>query len=392
VKPLDRLSHSRQDDQAIVAALEAQLVPANRMPVAFYCHPFFNWLRAALERSPATINSYEDALNKFVAFCEAAGIQAPDDVRPKIVQRYLAFLRQARGLSVSTVNHHRHALATFYRFLIQEEVTTFNPAAASIGLKPARRLPDYLTPTEQRWVLETLAQGRRRRAQRDFAVVALMMLCGLRASELCNLRVSHLDLDTGVLRVVEGKGRKDRLVPIIPWLAAVLRWYFAEVRPAFVKAPDVDHVFPNRAGAGAMARPALWGLIRRVVSPIIGRPAHPHMLRHTFASRAIEGGGNLVALQMAMGHDSPSTTMIYSHIPDPEYRAKLAGWLAAGLDEITGPWSRAPEANTPAPAVEAPGVDDEVDESPAAWSFRRAASDPAVRARLRQLRRSRRRR
>ncbi len=392
MKPLDRLGIPRRPgDQAIVAALEAQLVPANRMPVVHYVRPFLAWLQVALNRSPATVSSYEDALNKFVAFCEAGSIQAPDEVRPKTIQRYLACLRD-RGYSIGSTNHDRHALITFWRFLIQEEVTTFNPAAASIGLKPARRLPDYLTPTEQRRVLETLAQGRRRRAQRDFAVVALMMLCGLRASELRSVRLNNLDLDTGLLRVVEGKGRKDRILPIIPWLAAVLRWYVAEVRPAFVKAPDVDSLFPNRAGTGAMARVALWGLIRRVVSPIIGRPAHPHMLRHTFASRAIEGGGNLVALRMAMGHDSPISTMIYSHIPDPDFRAKLTSWLTAGLDEITGPWSRAPETTTPAPAVEAPGVDDEADESAASWSFRRAASDPAVRARLRQLRRSRRRR
>ncbi|MGH7390360.1 MAG: tyrosine-type recombinase/integrase [Candidatus Rokuibacteriota bacterium] len=378
-----------------VAAPFGQLVPSGQLALAAYVRPFLDWASLVRELSPATIASYQDAVTSFLEFCDRAGIQSPAAVKVRTIETYVAWLRHEKGLSVSTANHRRAALATLWRFLIREEVATSNPAADAYALRGPKRLPQYLSPTEQDRALHVLARATELRANRAFAIVATLNLCGLRASELCALELGDVDLETGIVRVNLGKGSKDRLIPLLSWMRGVLHWYIEKVRPRLVRDSQTQALFLNRRGTGPMGPKSLWVLVSRAVSPIVGRHAHPHALRHSFATRALEGGGNTVGLQMAMGHSSPTTTAIYTHIPDPQYRAKLAAWLATG-ELPAGPWNEppahvgpestagsAPSTTTP-PTMPSPP-------SPAADGSHPYA-DRALRARLRDQRRSRKRR
>jgi integrase/recombinase XerD len=162
------------------------------------------------------------------------------------------------------------------------------------------------------------------------------LLTGLRCSELSNLQLGHLDLAAGVLRVIEGKGRKDRELPVVPRLEAILRRYLEVVRPQLVRGPNV-YVFvratprqgwQTKHGAAAFGPKAIFYTIRRLVAEILNRPgAHPHMLRHSFASRLRENGADLQDIQEALGHAVITTTTMYAHLTTRRQREKLAEYL-----------------------------------------------------------------
>jgi integrase/recombinase XerD len=165
------------------------------------------------------------------------------------------------------------------------------------------------------------------------------------------------------LRVVQGKGAKDRIVPVIPWLRDMLARYVNEARPQLVGARSPSRVFVTTRGQPFSER-GLWLLVARVVSPIVGRHVHPHTLRHSFATRALAGGADLVTIQVALGHEHIETTRRYLHIANATFQANLTRSMTTG-------WLRDPR-----PRDQAVGVG-------------HAFQDPRVRERLRTQRRSR---
>ncbi len=320
-----------------------------------------------LERSRATIASYQDALESFLAFCDTHGLVYPRDVKPLGVEAFMAALRHHHGLAVSTVNHRRYVLVSFFRHLQRHELVTSNPAQVAEGLKRPRRLPDFMPSSEQVPLLERLTRDRSPLGLRNLAGIGTGLLCGLRASELVSLRLANLQLSDGTLKVVCSKGRRDRFVPVIPWLVRTLGLYLAHGRPALLRDHQFDNVFLGRNGRPMTSR-GLWFLVQRVVSPVVGRRVSPHTLRHSFASRALSGGGNLAALQKALGHSQPSTTMIYTHLPDDLYVRQFAAWLSG---EAPAPEPVAPLPDLPDPMPTLPiedqaanGVDDPADGPP----------------------------
>jgi integrase/recombinase XerD len=342
-----------------------------------------------LERSRATIKSYEDALESFLSFCDTHGLVYPRDVKPAAVEAFMASLRHHEGLAVSTVNHRRYVLVSFFRFLQREDLVTSNAAQIAEGLKMPWRLPDYIPSSRQVHLLEQLTKDRSPQGVRNLAIIGTGLLCGLRASELVTLRLPNLNLSDGTLKVVQGKGRRDRFVPVIAWLERVLDRYLTHARPAFLRGGHAtDHVFLRRGGRPLTSR-GLWHLVHRIVSPIVGRRIHPHTLRHSFASRALAGGGNLVALQKALGHSQPTTTMIYTHLPDDLYVRQFAAWLSG---EAPAPEAVAPLPDLPEPMPTLPitpestsGADDPADGPPP------RPSHPFAGQRTREILRERRR-
>jgi integrase/recombinase XerD len=268
--------------------------------------------------------------------------------------------------------------------MVREEITAKNPAAQVFLLPTQKKLPNYLSIAEQEQVLATLATRTDRVGRRDYAVVATGLLTGLRCSELANLELAHLDLDAGVVRVVNGKGMKDRELPVIPRLEGILRSYLETVRGPLVgrlmggiessrdgrpstlryvvdgrrrkvslrgqsaheaeqtraalvpPAPPSPFVFVNahphqshrvtRAGQPLVSRLVLR-IVREVVGPIVGRKVYTHMLRHSFASRLRENGCDLQDIQEALGHSNITTTTMYAHISTRRRREKLAEYL-----------------------------------------------------------------
>jgi len=253
-------------------------------------------------------------------------------------------------------------------------------------LPEQKKLPNYLTIPEQERLLTILAENPSLPGRRDHALVATGLFTGLRCAELAHLQLAHVDLHAGHLRVVNGKGGKDRELPIIPRLEAILQGYLAEVRPALVGRPfgglhkkqpgskywwlteyagegktvrhklttesleearqvraervrqpaELPWVFVNasptnanrirRAGQPILGR-TIFHMMRRVVSPILGRPVAPHMLRHSFASRLRENGADLQLIQEALGHANINTTTMYAHLTTNRRRQELARLL-----------------------------------------------------------------
>jgi len=307
--------------------------------------PFLQWFALVRRRAPNTVTAYGFDLQRFLSFCAEAELAKPEDVTFQHVEFYLGWLQTVHEVAPCTANRHLYALRSWWRWMVREGIATLNPAAETFMLPTERRLPLYLTVPEQEKVLRTLAKGTTLRERRDYALIAMGLLTGLRCSELANLQLSHLDLDAGILRVVQGKGRKDREVPIISRLVAILRPYLAEVRPALLDRGTVGYVF-GRAPAGrapAAARASRWTRqarpgqallgrtiflrVREVVSPIIGRPVAPHTLRHSFATRLREHGADLQLIQEALGHAQITTTTMYAHLTTSKRRQDLARLL-----------------------------------------------------------------
>jgi len=190
----------------------------------------------------------------------------------------------------------------------REEITVKNPATDVFLLPTHKKLPGHLSIPEQEQLLEALAQDPTSLGFRDYALVATGLLTGLRCSELSHLQLGHVDLAAGILRVVEGKGRKDRELPIIPRLERILRSYLEVTRP--------------RLGPRT-----IFITIRRLCEEVLNRHVHPHMLRHSFASRLRENGADLQDIQEALGHAVITTTTMYAHLTTRRQREKLAEYL-----------------------------------------------------------------
>jgi integrase/recombinase XerD len=313
---------------------------------------FLGWFEYVRERSPNTITSYRFDLATFVEFAEAQGLVDPAAIRVQHLEGFCAWLRQTRGLKASSVNRHVHALRTFWKWMQREEIVTRNPAADVALLKAPRRLPSFLTVGEQERVLAALAQpvalppswpSRQNAARRslvrrrDFAIVACALLTGLRVSELSTLRLEDVNLDAGVLRVI-GKGDKQREGVIIPRLAGILGDYLTFTRPRYTSRRPSEYFFVVGLRGTRLRGPrwredrpvparVLYAIIRGAIEPLLGRPTHPHALRHSFASRLLEHGAGIELIQEGLGHSDIRSTMIYTHLSSRKRRHDIAKFL-----------------------------------------------------------------
>lgn len=343
---------------------------------------FLQWLALVRRRSPHTVAGYGHDLQSFIGFCDRAELAEPAAVTFQHIEFYLGWVQTERNLKATSANRHLHCLRTFWTYLVREGLATTNPAADCFPLPTHKQLVGYLTIPEQERVLTALAADPSLLGRRDYALVSTALLTGLRCSELAGLEVAHVNLDAGRLRVVNGKGGKDRELPVIPRLEAILRPYLDEVRPQLVgrprgsvyqdrgtwrlqqsvngrtvthnlharsreeaeqrrtalvpRPPATPFVFVNahRTGSQRLRRDGqaligrtIFALVRRLVSPILGRPCHPHMLRHSFASRLRENGADLQLIQEALGHAQITTTTMYAHLTTAKRRQDLARLL-----------------------------------------------------------------
>jgi site-specific recombinase XerD len=323
-------------------------VPMRHRPrtLADSIEPFLFWLGGVRGRRPLTLKAYREDLRSFAAFCREAGLEDPGAIRHSHIEFFLAWLQSPGGRSVGTAARHLSTLRSFFKYLVREEVIARDPAAVSFGPTVTRALPTFLTTAEQERVLTALARDRTLRGRRDHAIVATLLLTGLRAEELMSLRLESLDLETGTLRVVNGKGGKDREMPVTPRLRAILRTYLAEVRPACYGAAASPYLLLPVSGVGRagrqyehLGRHTLWKIVAQRVRGLVSKKISPHKLRHSFASRLREAGGDLAIIQEALGHADIGTTMIYAHLSTPDRQARLTQLL-------DGPASRSTLAGT----------------------------------------------
>ena len=274
---------------------------------------FVAYLRLNRGYSDHTLAAYRSDVSKLPAYLELRGWA----IGPAAVERFHldAFLRYLSELGLAPRSQARllSALKTFYAFLLDEGAVEQDPTELLKAPRLGRKIPEVLTHHE---VTELLAQIDLSydHGLRDRALLEVLYACGLRVSEATGLKLAHLYLDEGFVRVT-GKGDKERVVPIGGTATRQLRIYLDHVRYPQQAKPEAEHaVFLNRRG-GQLSRVSVFKAIKKYAAAAgIEKNVSPHTFRHSFATHLIEGGADLRAVQEMLGHESILTTEIYTHL------------------------------------------------------------------------------
>jgi integrase/recombinase XerD len=261
--------------------------------------------------APLTVEAYAHDLAGLASFIKETDRQHWRDISFEDLQHYLDDLEQ-QGVGPRSRARKLSAVRQFFRFLLREGLTAQNPLEWVDSPKLPRGLPKVLGLEEVERLLAA-PDPATPLGQRDDAMLELLYATGLRVSELVGLTVPQLDLRRGVVRV-QGKGSKERLVPMVFRAVEKLQLYLQHVRPVLLKRQKTPRLFLNRSGKG-LSRQGFWKILKGYARKI-GLPAHlsPHTLRHSFATHLLWQGADLRALQLMLGHADISTTQIYTHL------------------------------------------------------------------------------
>jgi site-specific recombinase XerD len=321
---------------ALFAVPLPRLPAPHRQPVskslADHVPAWLFWMEHARGRSVNTIRAYGDDARMFLAFCDRLGIVYAEHVGHQVIEGFGASLHAIFGQKESSVNRRVSALRSLFFYLEREGIVPKNPAKLALLMKqPPRKPPAYMTKAERNTVLKVLSGRDSRRDRRNYAMFSLMFLAGLRESEVCHLTVGDVDLEGRSLYVRDGKGRKDRRVPITPKLCRILRGWITTTRARCVGADSpwlFLHVWRHHRYNGQPLNPkAIWHQVRNQIVPILGRRVSPHTFRHSYITHIYEESGDLRLAQHLAGHENIRTTSIYAHVTPRKERERLAEYL-----------------------------------------------------------------
>lgn len=258
-----------------------------------------------------TLEAYGRDLKRYLTFLEQKGISDARSVAPQTVVDFLVQIK-SEGLSANSMNRALAALRGFYNYLLQERVLEESPLTHIELAKVWMRLPDTVSREEMNRILSG-PDNSTPSGLRDRAMLELLYATGLRVSELINLSMNSINWQVGFLAVM-GKGGKERVVPVGRTAYDAVRRYVDEARPKFVRSKTTEVLFLNRFGR-AFTRQGLWKIIVGYAQKAgLQKNVHPHTFRHSFASHLLEGGADLRAVQVMLGHSDISTTQIYTHV------------------------------------------------------------------------------
>ena len=266
-----------------------------------------------LERglSGNTRAAYGRDVARFLEFAAAEGVE-PRATTLELLHRFAWTLHDV-GIAPRSVARVLSGVRTFFRFLLLDGYVETDPTELLQSPHIGRHLPEVLTLDEVNRILAAI-DTEHPDGQRDRAVVELLYSCGLRVSELCQLRLSDLFLEEGFLRVV-GKGDKQRLVPLSGRATEELRRWFALRAEIDIRPGEEDFVFVSRLRRKRLSRITVFHNVRLYAERAgIRKVISPHTFRHTFATHLLEGGANLRAIQAMLGHESITTTEVYTHL------------------------------------------------------------------------------
>jgi tyrosine recombinase XerC len=288
---------------------------------------YIKHLEAERNASPYTIRNYTSDLvgnykrgsqKGFFQFLKLKQIGTLDEVDKNVLREYLAYLMQ-QSITKASIIRKLSAIRSFYRYLVREGILASNPLEKAASPRRDQRLPSFLTVEEMVRLLQApnlaTPQG-----LRDRALMELIYAAGLRVSELANLNLEQINLDSCEIHVW-GKGSKERVVLIGEPAARALSNYLDNSRPVLLgKMVDRGALFVNNLGGR---------LSQRIIQKMMGKYAaiagidkrvHPHLLRHTFATHLLDGGADLRVVQELLGHSNLATTQIYTHVTQSRAR------------------------------------------------------------------------
>ena len=237
------------------------------------------------------------------------------------LQHFIATLHDL-GISPTSVSRIISGIRSFGRYLLLEGYIETDPTALLEVPRKGRYLPTVLTTEEIDQIIEAAGSKGGIEGQRNRAIIEVLFSCGLRVSELCHLTFPDLFLDEGYLRV-QGKGSKQRLVPLSEAAVHELTRYLADPDRTTPRRGQENYVFLSRLGK-AISRITVFVLIREAAQMAgITKTISPHTFRHSFATALLEGGANLQAIQLMLGHEDIATTEIYTHIDRSKLREQI---------------------------------------------------------------------
>jgi site-specific recombinase XerD len=269
----------------------------------------------------SSVRAYRQDLDNFVTWAGRAGIEGPEQVDRRVLRRYVAYLTTL-GRARRTIARHVASLRRYFDWLRRRGRIEVDPSSRLSAPGADGRLPRVLRKDEIEVLLDdgppTDDPVEAAVALRDHAVLEVLYGSGLRVSELCGLRPGDVDLARARITVM-GKGAKERVVPLSPPAVEALRtWLDAGRRILATTETPADAVFVNRR-----ARPLSPRDVRRILDRRAAGPAHPHALRHTFATHLLDGGADLRAVQELLGHADLATTQLYTHVSRERLRGVL---------------------------------------------------------------------
>jgi integrase/recombinase XerD len=307
---MQRVSRTRGRGDSVLRGIPLQLKIESVLLARFLEH-----LLLECGLSSNTIAAYRRDLIQFAFFLRDSKRDELKATEPDI----LGFLAANPVLSTRTLARRLSSIRSYYRFLVRESLVSVDPCAQISAPRLGRALPKVLSEEDVDSLLD-VSHAATALGQRNKAMLETLYATGLRVSELVSLEMEHVNLAQGIVRV-NGKGNKERLVPLGDESVAQLLQFFEEGRRELVGNVKSHVVFPTRRGA-AMTRQAFWHMIRRTASRAgIRANLSPHVLRHAFATHLLNRGADLRVVQTLLGHSDISTTQIYTHVASERLKA-----------------------------------------------------------------------
>ena len=280
---------------------------------------YLRYLKLERNYSQNTIEAYRNDLRWLIDFLQANELNVLD-VKLEHLEQFSGTLHehlisprsQARILS---------GLRSFYKYLLLDGYIEADPTELLVSPHVRNHLPDVLS-TEEVDLLEASIDLSKPEGQRNKAIIELLFSCGLRVSELVNLKLSDLFIEEKYVRVM-GKGSKERLVPISAKAIKELQYWFRDRNLMNIQPGEQDYVFLNRRGAHLTRTMILIMIKQQAMLAGIKKTISPHTLRHSFATSLLEGGADLRAIQVMLGHEDIGTTEIYTHIDTTTLRREI---------------------------------------------------------------------
>ena len=277
------------------------------------------YLKLEKSLSDNTVDAYLTDLDKLLAYLTLENINILD-VRLENLEDFSAGLHDI-GIHPRSQARILSGIRSFYRFLIMEDYLKADPTELLESPQTGFKLPEVMTVEEIDLLIGSIDRSTKE-GQRNRAILETLYSCGLRVSELCNLKLSELYFEEGFIKV-EGKGSKQRLVPISPRAIKEIRLYFTDRNLMKIKPGFEDFVFISNFGKN-ISRIMVFHIIKELAARIgLKKKISHHTFRHSFATHLLEGGANLRAIQCMLGHESIGTTEIYTHIDRNMLRSEI---------------------------------------------------------------------
>ncbi|MDR0420451.1 MAG: site-specific tyrosine recombinase XerD [Prevotellaceae bacterium] len=272
---------------------------------------FRKYLRLELSFSVNTIDAYISDVKKLMQFAEKKSNLNINDIKEYHIHEFLAELYD-NHLDSRTQQRILSGIKSFFSFLELENKLRSNPVELIELPKAERKLPDFLTVDEIDRIISSIDLSEQL-GHRNAAIIEILYSCGLRVSEVIDLKISNLNFTDEFIHVI-GKGNKERLVPISAKAIKALNLYIDQRNSMFIQRHAEDIIFLNRSGK-KLTRVAVFGIIKKYARKAgIRKNISPHTIRHSFATHLIENGANIRAVQQMLGHQSILTTEIYTHL------------------------------------------------------------------------------